>query len=341
MTEGRSAPRTPVSIITGFLGSGKTTLLQGLLREPSMAETAVIINEFGAVGLDHLLVREITTEILLLESGCLCCAVRDDLVDTLRDLSDRRAKGELPPFRRVIVETSGLANPAPIARTVLMTPYLRPRYAMERMVTTVDAALGLGELAEFVEATVQVALADRIVLTKSDLADARTMSLLRHNLHVLNAAAPVLTPAAPGAIDPALLFGGDELVHLSDASPASAQTLHTHGVNSFTLSVEGRLDWDVFLGWLDGLLALHGRDLLRLKAVLHLAERTRPVLVQAVQHLLFAPIEINEWPLKLNQSVLVFVTRELSGSDIAASLQSALEAQVWVGQPSKSIDKLT
>ncbi len=170
---------TPVNIITGFLGSGKTTLLQRLLRSPQLSDVAVLVNEFGEVGLDHHLLQGVAESTLLLENGCLCCAVRGDLQKALRDLLSRRTRGDVPHFRRVVIETSGLADPAPIAYTLLSEAVLRHHFRLSGIVTTVDAVNGAAQLGDFAEAVKQVSMADRIVVTKTDLSDETTLTTLR------------------------------------------------------------------------------------------------------------------------------------------------------------------
>ena len=182
----------PTTLITGFLGSGKTTLLNGLLAHPGMADTAVIINEFGEIGLDHLLVESAFEDAVLLKSGCICCTVRGDLVDTMSALVERRDRGEIPPFSRVAIETTGLADPAPILHTIMAEPRLQPLYRLDRVVTTVDAANALSQLEAHYEAAKQAALADRLVLTKTDLVSPAARDAVLARLKALNPSAPVV-----------------------------------------------------------------------------------------------------------------------------------------------------
>ncbi|EWY38765.1 ATP-binding protein [Skermanella stibiiresistens SB22] len=197
--------RLPVSVLTGFLGSGKTTLLSNLVRHPGMANTAVIINEFGEIGLDHLLVAKSSENTVLLNSGCLCCTVRGDLIDTLRDLFLKRVKGEVNQFDRVVIETTGLADPAPVLHTLMNDPLIAARFRLDGVITTVDAVNGTDQLNRHQESLKQAAVADRIVLTKTDIATPEAIADLEGRLKALNPAAPILR-AVQGGIDPAGLF---------------------------------------------------------------------------------------------------------------------------------------
>ncbi|HUC09925.1 MAG TPA: GTP-binding protein, partial [Stellaceae bacterium] len=200
-----SSPLIPVTLLTGFLGSGKTTVLNHILKQPGMAETAVIVNEFGEIGIDHLLVESATDDIVLLNSGCLCCTVRGDIADTLLNLFVGRANGKVPHFARVVIETTGLADPAPILHTLISDPLVAARFSLDGVVTTIDAVNGAGTLDRQPEAIKQAAVADRMLLSKTDLADHDAVGGLQARLRGLNPSAPIVE-VAHGEVDPALLF---------------------------------------------------------------------------------------------------------------------------------------
>lgn len=328
---------TPVSILTGFLGSGKTTLLRHLLGQPGLAETAVIVNEFGEIGLDHALVEGSDEDIILLNSGCLCCTVRGDLVQTLRGLYERRARSEVPAFRRVIIETTGLADPAPILHTLMDDPLLVAWYRLDGVIATVDAATGGATLDRHRESLKQAAVADRIVLTKTDMADAAQSDALRRRLHALNPAAPILE-SAHGRVDPAAILDAG-LYNPQTKHPDVARWLqaeaygddghdhHEHDVNrhgddiqAFCLTHDEPLDWDRFNAWIETLIALHGADLLRIKGILDVAGMDRPLVIHGVQHLFHPPVMLDRWPRGPRNSRLVFITRGLERETFARSL---------------------
>ena len=330
----------PVSLITGFLGSGKTTLLSRLLRHRDMAKTAVIINEFGAVGLDHMLVEASDENIVQLNSGCLCCTIRGDLVFTLLDLLDRRRQGTVMPFERIVIETTGLADPTPILQALMTDTALAGTVQVDGVVTTVDAVNGAATLDRHGESVKQAAVADRIVLTKTDLPDADAKGL-HDRLADLNPAAPQLT-AVQGDIAPNRLF--DSGVYDPSAKPADVQTWlasephahgHGHDINrhgdgiSAHSMVRERPVHAVALTLFLEILAEHcGPDLLRLKGLVKLVESTdRPAVIQGVQNVFHPPVWLDRWPGEDRNSKLVFITKDLPGVWFEDLLE-ALDAEV-------------
>lgn len=308
--------KTPVALVTGFLGSGKTTLIARLLEHPGMGETAVIVNELGEVGIDHHLLRRVDERTVLLASGCVCCVLRGDLADELRDLLDRRDAGTVPPFRRVVVETTGVADPTPIVATLLTEPLLRHHYELERVVATVDGMHGLrGE-----ESIKQVAVADRIVLTKTDLAPGGATALLEAELARLNPAAE-LRAASFGDVDLDWLLAGEdrdprELPALDDAEAKPGG----HGVHSCVLYLD-EVDWAAFALWLTMLLHARGSDVLRVKGLLDVGA-PGPVLVNCVQHAVHPPAHLAAWPDDDHRSRLVFIGRGFTAGELERSLRA-------------------
>ncbi len=318
----------PVSVLTGALGSGKTTLLNRLLEHPALGETAVVINEFGEVGLDHLLVRHVSETVVLLDSGCLCCTVRGDLVTALRDLFLRRVRGEVPEFRRLVIETSGLADPAPVLHTLISDPLIGARYRLDGVIATVDAVHAGAQLSRQPETRKQVAVADRIVLTKTDLAAPDAVEDLRARLRELNPAAPTAV-AIGGDVSPDLLFEAG-LFSTRGKLPDVARWLneeayhghhHAHGsIQSFCLTFAEPLDWEPFAASLERLIAERGEDLLRVKGILNVAGEDRPLAVHGVQHLFHPPTPLPGWPDGDRRSRIVFITRDLGRDAVAAAI---------------------
>lgn len=308
--------RIPVSLLTGFLGSGKTTLLNRLLRLPELRDTAVIVNEFGTIGIDHLLVERASVEPVLLENGCLCCSARGELAAALNGLRRRRARGRIMAFRRIVIETTGLATPAPILET-LREPDLERDFWLAGIVTTIDGLCGAGTLDRYKEARRQAAIADRLVITKTDVADGDSVALASR-LRALNPVAPI-DCAAEMALRTEILFGsGSDRAH----GEADGGEDHRHeGIETFCLVRDNPIAWDGFKVWLSVLAALCGERLLRVKGFVAVAGAPeRPFLVQGVQHVFDAPVQLPAWPSHDHRTRLVFITEGLPRDVIAATM---------------------
>ncbi len=318
----------PIDVITGFLGSGKTTLLLRLLASPGMADVAVVVNEFGEIGLDHHLISHAEESTVLLDNGCLCCAMREDLTATLRDLFARRERGEIPRFRRVVIETSGLADPVPIAFTLMNEAVLRHHFRLGRIVTVVDAVNGAAQLAEFPESVKQAAVADRIVLTKTDLAEVSATAALGDRLRRLNRSAPHSDAASP-EFDPAGVLAEvgpgrreppEWLAAAAEPRGDDLHADHSHGVSSFCLTFDDALDWTAFGIWMTMLLNRHGDRVLRVKGMLDVAGVADPVLINGVQHIVHPPMHLDAWPDGARRSRLVFIVKDMDRAPIERSL---------------------
>jgi G3E family GTPase len=323
-----------VAVLTGFLGSGKTTLLGRLLKSPRFARTAVIINEFGEVGLDHDLIETSDESFVELQTGCLCCRMRGDLALTLEDLLRRRDDGLVSAFDRVVIETSGLADPAPILHALMSDGPLARRVALAGVVTTVDAVNGLAALAR-PEAVRQVAVADRLILTKADLLEG-TASELSARLCAINSTATLLT-ARFGDVDPERLFAGEPATGrlagsrprpaLPPAAEAAGAQAHA-GVSSFALVREEPIRAVALTLLLEALAEQCGRDLLRLKGIVNVAENPeRPAVVHGVQHVFHPPAWLDRWPSEDRRSRLVFIVEGIARAWVEALL-AAIEIEV-------------
>jgi G3E family GTPase len=365
-TQTAAEERIPVTVLTGFLGSGKTTLLNRLLRRPELADTAVIINEFGEIGLDHLLVEKSNDEgMVTLNSGCLCCTVRGDLVRTMSELFLKRAKGEVTPFKRMVVETTGLADPAPILHTLMTDPLLASRYRLDGVVTTVDGVNGASTLDNHEEAIKQVAVADRLLLTKVDIADAAPLDELKHRLQHLNPGASAIS-ISDGEIDPnAILNAG---LYNPDSKTADVKRWlheeayegshdhghghhhghdhghkHEHGhgeqdphnvnrhddrIKAFCMTFDEPMSWATVAAAFDALVTYRGPDLLRMKGILNVKDTDKPVVIHGVQHVFHPPATLDAWPEGDDRkSRVVFITRDIAESTIRKVFASFFDAE--------------
>ena len=327
-----AADRPPVSIITGYLGSGKTTLLNRLLRDPGMARAAVIINEFGEVALDHLLVATPNENTVLLANGCLCCTIRGDLVGTLSSLLAQRGAGGIPAFDRVLVETTGLADPVPVLRTLASEETIAPRLRPGAVITMVDGVNGEGQLDDCPESVKQAAVADFLLVSKTDIAVPSALGRLRKRLTRINPGAQLLD-AVRGAVAPGLLFGTAlvdpaaerEVVErwlneeaYAKAEPARGAGRHGDRIHAFAVRHEEPVTGEGLAAWLNLMATLKGANLLRVKGIINV--EGSPVVVHVVQSVIHEPLTLESWPSVDRSSRIVFITRGMARAEIEATL---------------------
>ena len=319
------APIT-VNLLTGFLGSGKTSLLRRLLREPELADVAVLINEFGEVGLDHLLLDKIEEDVVVLQSGCVCCSIRGELKEALVRLHGRIARGEIPPVSRVVIETTGLADPAPIVATIIVDPVVRHHFRLGNVITVVDGMNGETTLRDHSVSLRQAAVADRLIISKVDLAT--QIGRLRSELRRINPTAPILESTEDAAAPVSLLVSDlhdertkeAEVLRWLDADRADA---HAHGaVRSLCLTAEEPLGWTSFGLWLSMLLNRHGDRVLRVKGILDIEGAASPVVVHGVQHLIHKPVHLAAWPGNDRRSRLIVIVDGLDPVSIRRSFEA-------------------
>lgn len=372
----RPGRRVPVTLLSGFLGSGKTTLLSRLLGHARMRDTAVVINEFGEIALDHLLVAKVDAQTVLLDGGCVCCAVRDDLGETLLSLHERHVRGDLPGLDRVVVETSGLADPTAIAALLLRDPALARRFELDAVVITVDCLHAHVQIDEHPEARRQILLADRLLLTKADLVGEDERRRLAARLRELNPAA-VQIECLHGDVDPAALVdlgmhgasglpadvarwhavpepermggsGGPSCDGSHDHAPGHAcrheaqetggHGVHGDGVQAHCLHLEEPLDWAVVSSWLGSIAFHHGDRLLRLKAIVDIRGEDRPVAIHGVRQWLNAPEPLPDRPDGVRGSRFVFIVRDLPRMTLVKALEAALREDYGHDDPAHCPD---
>jgi G3E family GTPase len=340
--------RIPLVLLTGFLGSGKTTLLRELLLHPQMEDTAVLINELGAVGLDHHLVWGSNDATLVLENGCICCSVRDDFVSTLQDLFWKRLHREIPRFKRVVIETTGVADPLPVVNLLLSDPLLAERYRLDTVITTVDALLGQGQLDQHWETVKQITAADTLLITKVDLADETNVTELEQRLEELNPLA-VRLRVTRGQVTPELLFNARSASDRShktrsanwqfravakDANAPTLETrrskraLHDSRIQNFALHINGPVESAQIVASLSDVLKQFGSRLLRIKGLADIVDEGRPVIVQAVGDILFPLETLDAWPPDQRGTNLVFITVELGAQAVLDALDKHLPGRI-------------
>ncbi len=363
--------RIPVSILTGFLGAGKSTLLNRLLKDPAMRDAAVIINEFGEVGIDHLLVETSNDAVVELADGCLCCTVRGELVDTLAELIDGMQTGKVKPLSRVVIETTGLADPAPVMQSVMGHPSIAQHFDLDGVVTVVDAVNGLSTIDAFPEAYKQVAVADRLILTKKTLADEAAVSALTQRLRSLNPRAPITDGDADDAGSAAMLINGlydasskiadvdrwlkDEMAaagdhHHHDHHHDHHGHSHGHGhhhhhdvnrhgasIRSYSILHDEPIDPMAINMFVDLLRSTHGEKLLRMKAIVALTDRPdKPLVLHGVQSIFHPPVRLPSWPEGSDRKTrLVLITRDLSESYVR-DLFGAFTGKVAIDRPDRA-----
>jgi len=344
--------KIPVTVLTGFLGSGKTTVLAQLLKNPALEKTAIIVNEFGEVGLDHDLLERSDEDLILLANGCVCCTVRGDLVEAFHKLEKQRVVGPAASFDRVIIETTGLADPAPILHTLMSDVFVTAHYRLDQVITTLDAVNAMASLNQYDEAVKQVAVADRLLLTKTDIAKPDDLKALRQRIAALNPAAPVVEvlngdvgiaaffgsavfdmSSKPAGVQDWLRIEAYESAHGEhDHADHHAHHQHAHGevdrnrhddrISSYAVIREQPISWAGFSAWLEMISQMRGDDLLRVKGIVNVIEHPdRPIVIHGVQHLFHPPVFLDRWPGEDHRTRLVFITRDIDREDIDATLQ--------------------
>ncbi len=342
--------RVPITLLTGFLGAGKTTVLNALLRDAAMGDAAVVVNEFGEIGLDHLLVRASRENVVLLDSGCLCCTINNSLRETLGELWMGRVRAELPRFHRVLVETTGLAEPGPIMQAISGDPFVRQHFRLDGVVTCVDALHAGAQLERQPEVTRQVAVADRLLLTKTDVAGRAAAQAITARLRVINPAAPVLE-VVRGAVSADQVLGAglydpdrhamDVTRWLAEAAHRDAESAHAHAhdanrhgerIRAHCLRVDHPVSWAGLAAWCELMAETHGEELLRVKGLVGIAETGKPVVVHGVHRIFERPVRLADWPDEDRSTRLVIISRDLDAHYLQRTL-AVLALPPGAGRP--------
>lgn len=355
----------PISLITGFLGSGKTTLLNQLLHQPSMQNTVVIVNEFGEMSIDHLLIKATTEDMMILEGGCVCCSVRSDLLNTLEELFHKRKCHEIPEFEQVLIETTGLADPAPILRTLINDSFIVRHYRLDQIITTVDALYGIQQLNDYDESVKQAALANHLILTKIDLVEANKLEILKQRLRRINPIALIHeinfhqqtlnattcfekkdynSETQQFDIDSWLqadvYLQHQNTIENSVPTPLTSQfdenchiddthspIRHDAYIKTFCIEYHKPLHWITLERWIQQLTRLRGKDLLRVKGIAYTYETDLPVILQGVQHIFQPPVTLDNWPTLERRSQIVFITRNIEKNMVEQVLHTLIESK--------------
>ena len=328
-----TGPNTvPVTIVTGFLGSGKTTMLNRLLKRPALADTVVIVNEFGEVGLDHLLIEQAIENTVLLKNGCICCTVRGDVADTLELLWQQRADGVIPPFSRIVIETTGLADPGSVAHALIAEPGANYACRLDGIVTTLDALHGPQQLHQREEVQRQLALADIVLLTKTDLVTPEAAFAVERAVATWNPSAPIRR-VTDGEVDDADIFGLTPAGPVDDAQ--LARWLNPHGAHahhhfhhdqeiaSVLLTCDHPVAWGKLSYWLDSVLSLRGADIMRIKGLVDVEGEPSPIVLQAVHHVVHPATRLPAWPPGPRVTRLVVIHQGLPAAGLRASFAAA------------------
>ncbi len=340
----------PVSVITGFLGAGKSTLLNRLLKDPALEDVALIINEFGDVGIDHMLVETSGDQMVELSNGCLCCTVRGELVDTLADFVDRVQTGKLKPLKRVVIETTGLADPIPVLQSIIGNAVIAQNFHLDGVITVVDAVNGIATLDTQPEAVRQVAVADRILLSKRTLTDEEAVKKLTSRLHTINATAPIIDADGSEAGSASLLSAGafdiatksTDVAHWLDAEGHGDHHHHHHDVNrhnerirSFSIIRDEPIDPTALSMFIDLMRSAHGEKMLRMKSIVKLADDTsRPLVLHGVQSVFHPPKRLKAWPGEDHRTRMVIITDGLT-EEFVTELFDAFTGKPNIDRPDR------
>lgn len=311
--------KLPITIVTGCLGSGKTTLLSKLLQKESLKRTVVLVNEFGKIGLDHHLLKQVEEQTTLLSGGCVCCSKRDDLEKELITLLNNSQKKDDDSFDRVIIETTGLADPAPIMFTVLSNPLLQHHFYIDCVVTTVDGVNGLLHLEKQQESVKQIIASDRVIITKLDISERHKVNSIRNQVLELNPSIEIVEQASEN-ISAELIQNGNRVVNKSKVMKTALEKTTKTTTQSLSISFDHPLDWSAFGIWLSMLLHVRGEDVLRVKGLLDVGEKG-PIVLNGVQHIIHPPEHLKEWPEDEKLSHLVFIVRDINPEEILNSLK--------------------